>query len=663
MRLLEANMNLNQVGAVRAACRRWQFRPVLEYLEARLVPSTFVTVNAAANQHAINPNIYGVAYGDATTLADLDVPFNRYGGDAATRYNWQVNADNRANDYFFESIGDPSSTPGQRGDSFIATSKAAGAQADLTIPTIGWVAKLGPNRGNLASFSVAKYGPQTATDPYWPDAGNGVSTNGQYITGNNPNDANVPNSVAYEQGWVKHLIQRWGTAAKGGLHYYSLDNEPSIWFATHRDVAPVGATMKQVRDKIVAYASMIKANDPSALVLGPEEWGWSGYLYSGYDQQYGAAHGWNYLPDRAAHGNMDYLPWVLSQLRQNQTATGKRLLDVFTVHYYPQGGEFSNDVSPAMQLLRNRSTRSLWDPNYVDQSWINSKVQLIGRLRNWVNTYYPGTQIGITEYNWGAEGHMNGATSQADILGIFGRQGLDLGVRWTTPPTGSPTYNAIKMYRNYDGKKSTFGNTSVATSVTNADQLSAFSALRSSDGALTIMVVNKNLYDPSHPSATTSVSLDVSNFAGTGVAQEWQLYAPNPSDMTKSAIRHLADVHFSGNRLITSLPMQSVTLFVLQRGHAAVTDQLVSPAVGTALPGQGFAGPVPQTISANAMLPRAPLLHAGGTLEPPLAGVAVNSGEGGVSGVTYTRSHRLTPTDETLADPSILADDLLHQVQ
>jgi hypothetical protein len=660
-------MNMSSVRnrTTRMPHRRLHFLPSLEHLESRLVPSAFITVNAAANQHAINPNIYGVAYGDATTLADLNVPFNRYGGDPATRYNWQLNADNRANDYFFESIGDPSSAPGQRGDSFIAASKAAGAQADLTVPTIDWVAKLGPNRGKLASFSVAKYGPQTATDPYWPDAGNGVSTSGQYITGNNPNDANVPNSVAYEQGWVKHLVGQWGTAAKGGLHYYSLDNEPSIWFATHRDVAPVGATMKQVRDKIVAYASMIKANDPSALVLGPEEWGWSGYFYSGYDQQYGAAHGWNNLPDRTAHGNIDYLPWVLAQLRQNQTATGKRLLDVFTVHYYPQGGEFSNDVSPAMQLLRNRSTRSLWDPNYVDQSWINSKVQLIGRLRNWVSTYYPGTQIGISEYNWGAEGHMNGATAQADILGIFARQGLDLGVRWTTPPTGSPTYNAIKMYRNYDGNKSTFGNTSVATSVTNADQLSAFSALRSSDGALTIMVVNKNLYDPSNPSATTTVTLNFSNFAGAGIAQEWQLYAPNPSDMTKSTIRHLPDVHFSGNRLITALPMQSVTLFVLQRAHSAASDQSISPAVGTALVGQGFAAPIQRAASDGALLQPTPLLHAGGTqVEPPSQHVAVDSGdEGRIGSVTYTRSHRLTPTDDTLGNPSILADDLLHQVQ
>ena len=107
---------------------------------------------------------------------------------------------------------------------------------------------------------------------------------------------------------------------------------------------------------------MIKSVDPTALVVGPEEWGWSGYLFSGYDQQYGSLHGWSFLPDRSNHGGADYLPWLLDQLRRNHTATGLRTLDVFTVHYYPQDNEFSDDVSTAMQLRRNRSTRSLWDP-------------------------------------------------------------------------------------------------------------------------------------------------------------------------------------------------------------------------------------------------------------------------------------------------------------
>ncbi len=125
------------------------------------------------------------------------------GGNNTSRYNWQLNADNRANDWYFESIGDADPTPGGRGDTFIAGSQAAGAQAMLTIPTIGWVAKLGPNRGKLSSFSVAKYGAQAGTDSQWmPDAGNGVAAAGNpnfaanaNITGNDPNDADVPDSV------------------------------------------------------------------------------------------------------------------------------------------------------------------------------------------------------------------------------------------------------------------------------------------------------------------------------------------------------------------------------------------------------------------------------------------------------------------------------------
>ena len=312
--------------------------------------------------------------------------------------------------------------------------------------------------------------------------------------------------------------------------------------------------MDEIKNKILDYAGKIKAVDPSALVVGPEEWGWSGYLFSGYDQQYGSTHGWSSLPDRNNHGGADYLPWLLDQLRQNNTTTGKRLLDVFTVHYYPQGGEFSDDVSSAMQLRRNRSTRSLWDPNYVDETWINDRVQLIRRLKNWVNTYYPGTQTGITEYNWGAENHINGATAQADILGIFGREGLDLAARWTTPASSTPTYKAMKMYRNYDGNKSTFGDTSVAATMSNPDTVAAFAAQRSADAVLTVMVIIKYL------SGNTPATINLANFTSNGVAQVWQLTAAN-------TINRLADIGLSGNSFGITLPPQSITLFVVRSSN------------------------------------------------------------------------------------------------
>src|SRR2546422_128976 len=156
-------------------------------------PSATVNVDANLNRKAINPLIYGVAHASTTALSDLNSPLNRNGGNNTSRYNWSLNADNRGNDWYFESIGDASSVAGERGDTFISNTKAAGAQAMLTIPMIGWVAKLGASRAKLASFSIAKYGPQTGNDWQWfPDAGNGGrSSDGKYVTGNDPNDANV----------------------------------------------------------------------------------------------------------------------------------------------------------------------------------------------------------------------------------------------------------------------------------------------------------------------------------------------------------------------------------------------------------------------------------------------------------------------------------------
>jgi len=519
-------------------------------------PTVTITVDPTTSRHPIDPNVYGVAHATAAQLNDLNTPLNRNGGNNTSRYNWQLNADNRGNDWYFESIADSNATAGERGDTFIAETRSANAKAMLTIPLIDWVAKVGPGRSKLAGFSIAKYGAQGGNDWQWfPDAGNGVRTSGQLVTGNDQNDANVPSNAVFQQGWVQHLLGRWGTNATGGLRYYILDNEPSLWHSTHRDVRPTGATMDEIKNRMVDFAAKIKAVDPSALVVGPEEWGWSGYFYSGYDQQYGSAHGWSVLPDRNNHGGADYLPWVLGQLRQSSATSGQRLLDVFTVHYYPQGGEFSDDVSSAMQLRRNRSTRSLWDPNYVDETWINDRVQLIPRLKGWVAASYPGTLTGITEYNWGAENHINGATTQADVLGIFGREGLNMGARWATPAASTPTYKAMKMYRNYDGNKSTFGETSVAAVAPNPDAVSAFAAMRSADGALTVLVINKQL------STNTTATISLSTFSHRGTAQVWQLTAAN-------AIGHLADIAVGGTSFVVTLPPQSVTLLVVPCGGA-----------------------------------------------------------------------------------------------
>jgi hypothetical protein len=517
-----------------------------------------VQIDALANCHAISPLIYGVAFASSNQLADLNFPINRSGGNAETRYNWQLNAHNHAADWYFESIGDDSgSTPGASADDFVANSQNGGAQAMITIPMIGWMPILGSGRGKLASYSIAKYGPQTGNDWQWyADAGNGVRTNGSLIVTNDPNDANFLTNVVFQQAYVQHLTNRWGLSTNGGVRYYLMDNEHSIWHSTHRDVQPVGATMQEIRDKMFEYAGMVKSNDPNALVLGPEEFGWSGYFNSGYDLWYGDNFGWGTTPDRAANGGWDYLPWLLDQFHQRATNTNQRLLDYFTLHCYPEDSNVAgSDASTATQLLRNRLTRKFWDTNYVDETWIGQQtiniVKLIPRMKEWVASYYPGMKIGITEYNWGAEPFMGGATAQADILGIFGREGLDLATRWTTPTNTAPTYQAMKMYRNYDGNKSTFGDASIQATAPNPDNLAAFAAVRSSDGAMTVMAINKDLNN------ATPIALNITNFTVTGAVQVWQLASPGTN------ISHLSNAALTNGILSQVLPAQSVTLFVL----------------------------------------------------------------------------------------------------
>ena len=521
-----------------------------------------VQVDVAANRHPISPLVYGHNYA-GSSASDLNCPLNRIGGNNMSRYNWRLNADNRGADWFFQSIAEDNPAPNGRIDSFVQDNLAAGSLSMVTIPTLGWTARVNPDRSKRWSFSVGKYGPQQQTDPWNPDSGNGVRPDGSLVTGNDPYEASMPADVAFMQGCVQHLVGKFGTAASGGVRYYVLDNEPSLWHGTHRDVFPTGASMDQVFTRMRDYGAMIKSVDPSALVVGPEEWGWSGYLYSGYDLQWGTRNGWGYLPDRAAHGGMDYVPWLLQQMKNEESARGRRLLDVLTLHYYPQGGEFWGDTSPAMQRLRNRSTRSLWDPNYTDESWINDRVQLIPRMKAWVAQHYPGTKIGLTEYNWGAENHINGATAQADILGILGREGVDLATRWTVPGPTTPTYKAFQMYRNYDGRKSTFGDVSVGCAVPDPDSLSAFAAQDSRTGAVTVMVISKVL------SGDTSVTLNVANFTPAGSAGVYQLTAAN-------VIRQLPDQPVSGGAVTLSVPSQSITLLVLPKAGdtppAAPTD-------------------------------------------------------------------------------------------
>ncbi|MEV6156914.1 glycoside hydrolase family 44 protein [Nonomuraea sp. NPDC052129] len=518
-----------------------------------------LAVDMTAERHLISPYIYGMNFAGEELARDLRLPVHRWGGNHTTRYNFRNDTTNRAADWYFENIPndnpDPSTLPdGSETDRFVEQDKATGTQTILNVPMLGWVAK---ERAKACGFSVAKYGPQQSTDPWTPDCGNGRKPDEALVTGNDPHDTSVETGLQYVTDWITHLKSRYGTAADGGVRFYNLDNEPDLWHSTHRDVRPVGLGYDELRERTYKYAAAIKAADSGAKTLGPVGWGLNSIFYSGLDQQTCAQTGcWDNPPDRAAHGGMDLGPWYLDQMRSYEQQHGTRILDYFDIHIYPQQAGVNNKEAgdAATQERRLRSTRQLWDPAYVDESWINKAVRMIPRMRELVDQHYPGTKVAMTEYSWGAYGHINGALAQADVLGIFGREKLDLATLWTAPEAGEPVAYAFRMYRNYDGKGGAFGESAVRASSADQGKLAVYAAERAADKALTLVVVNKTGEE-----LTSDVA--VTGRTGTSSAQVYRYSAANVA-----AIEHAADVQVDSKGFTGTFPANSISTIVIPPG-------------------------------------------------------------------------------------------------
>ncbi len=323
-----------------------------------------------------------------------------------------------------------------------------------------------------------------------PDRGNGLRADGSPITGNDPRDTSIASTPELQAEGIRALGKSAGEAP---INVYGLDNEPMLWQATHRDVHPEPPTYEEVFARGRDYAQAIKQADPRGLVAGPCTWGWTDLQFSAADagKDNYAAHA-----DRRAHGDVPFLPWYLAAMKRATDKAGKRLLDLVDVHIYPQGQADGQGVyggqskSAAMRALRLRSTRGLWDPSYRDESWIHEPVMLIPRVRAWVDAHYPSVKICIGEYNWGGDDDASGAIAQADILGILARERVDHAYFWAGL-AGVQRFS-FALYRNPDGLGRGFGDQFLACRSSERDLLGVYAARRS-DGAVTVVLVNKDL--------------------------------------------------------------------------------------------------------------------------------------------------------------------------
>jgi hypothetical protein len=438
---------------------------------------------------AISPLIYGFSYYAMTDTEargqgqwQLGGTIRRWGGDSSSRYNWELgNATSTGKDWFWENIEVPPYTV------FLKGNAEHGVQTALTVPMVGWVAK----DTSSVSFSTGQFPDQEKTDPNRPRAGNGKTHEGKDLTPPDPTTTSVPATPDFVRRWVQAL--RDGAPDRGhGVDIYILDNEPALWSSTHRDVHPSPLTYDELLERTLQYGAAIREVAPDARIAGPAAWGWQEYFFSGKDSQYPTM----LRPDRRAHGDVPLLPWYLARLRENEERTKMHVLDLLDVHFYPAAKDIYSDhpVDAENAALRIRSTRGLWDPDYVDESYIREPIRLLPRLHEWIDQNYPGRGIQIGEWNFGGESDMSGGLAVAEALGRFGQYDVTTAFYWTYPPPDSPVTFAFRAYRDFDGKGGHFLDFSLPTS---ASEGTSLFASRNHDGT-EVVAVALNL-DPQSP--------------------------------------------------------------------------------------------------------------------------------------------------------------------
>jgi hypothetical protein len=476
-----------------------------------------LAVNATADVHPIDPNIYGITWfynsggttdkNFAAFAKSVRLPINRHGGDATTRYNWQADSSNAGNDWYFTGgNGDAQGTavPGKSVDHMIAANRATATKQILTVPVIEYINAHSPWH---CGFPKADYPPQQAYNPYVPygggQCGNGYTTAGKELFGTNPRISDIPNTPAIQTAWVRHLVRTFGSAAAGGVAVYEMDNEPTAWGFEHRDVHPAAETCDELVRQTLTYAAAVKAGDPTAAVLGPGDIAPADVF--------------------SCNGTTNGL-WYLEQMAQYQKSHGTRLLDYYSMHY----------------------------PSCCGSDALTDTVAHIQLHHAWIAQAYPGTKLGYDEWNDGAPTDFTASLNHADTLGVFGREGVDLASFWGFNSPADPTAFVWRMYRDYDGAGGAFGDASVSAASTATAELSVYAAKRTNDGALTIVVINKT-------TASLTSTLAVSHFTETKGAFIYTYDAAHPSAIMVSSLGKIALAKF-----VHAYPASSVTLLAIR---------------------------------------------------------------------------------------------------
>jgi hypothetical protein len=199
-------------------------------------------------------------------------------------------------------------------------------------------------------------------------------------------------------------------------------------------------------------------------------------------------------------------------MKKASDKAGRRLVDVLDIHWYSEAmadHRISDSAANTTldRIARMQAPRSLWDSTYTETSWISQwqtpvmigtksvpgPIKLLLHIFASIQKYNPGTKLAITEYNYGAADQITGGLAEVDFLGIIGRDGIFAANFWQLQE--KPTYvaSAFRLYRNFDGNKSTFGSNSVLARSSDRENTSIYASFNSSGDEIHLVAINKSM--------------------------------------------------------------------------------------------------------------------------------------------------------------------------
>lgn len=490
---------------------------------------------SSRERHAISPYVYCTNQPD--WQGHPHIPLARQGGNRMTAYNWENNASNAGSDYQHQndSFLGGGDTPGEVVRLHVQAAHDRGAAALVTVPLVGYVAADKNGGGDVAGSPNYL---QTRFRISQAFKGSGLSLNPD------PNDGYV-----YQDEFVAWLDSKFPYAKNDARKrlMFSMDNEPDLWSSTHARIHPDPVGYAELLTKNVEYARAVKSVLPGATVFGSVNYGWAGMTT---------------LQDAPDNAGRDYLDFFLAGASAAESAAGKRLIDVLDFHWYPEAqgaGEriTSSGSSAGLVAARLQAPRSLWDPSYTEDSWItqystSGPIDLLHRLESKIAASYPGTGLAITEYNYGGTNHISGGIAQADVLGIYGREGVYAACYWSLTGADDYVWGAFDAFLDYDGAGSGFGDTSILASTSDVPGTSVYASLDAgSEDRVIVVALNKT-------SAPVDVGVSLTHTVQLTKAETYELSAASP------ALSRGADFNLSKtNAFVRPLPAFSVTTLVL----------------------------------------------------------------------------------------------------